>query len=76
MDIEIKVIPNAKRNQIKTEGSLLKVYLAAPALEGKANKALIEALAEHFAVKSRNVEIVQGLKSRLKKVRINGIAYK
>ncbi|MBU0573225.1 MAG: DUF167 domain-containing protein [Candidatus Margulisiibacteriota bacterium] len=66
MKLEIKVVPNAKRNEMK-EG---KVYLNAPAVEGKANQALVEFLAEHFHVKRRDVKIVKGIKSRSKVVEI------
>ncbi|MFA6548570.1 MAG: DUF167 domain-containing protein [Candidatus Margulisiibacteriota bacterium] len=65
--IEIKVVPNAKRNELK-EG---KVYLTAPAVEGKANQALIEFIAEHFGVKKRQVKIIKGMKSRQKVVEIS-----
>lgn len=64
--IEIKVIPNAKKNEFKNG----KVYLTAPAVEGKANKALIEFLAEHFDVKKSQITIMKGLKSRTKIIRI------
>jgi len=64
--IEIKVVPNAKKNQFKNG----KVYLTAPAVEGKANRALIEFLAEHFDVKKSQVRIIRGLKSRNKVIQI------
>jgi len=63
----IKVIPNAKRNAFK-DG---KVYLTAPAVEGKANQALVEFLAEHFNVKKRQIRIIRGLKSRQKVVEVD-----
>lgn len=68
--IAIRVIPNAKKNLIKEEPGRLKVYLNAPAVEGKANKALIEILSEHFSVKKSQIQIIQGAKSRDKVVRI------
>ncbi|MEO0130396.1 MAG: DUF167 domain-containing protein, partial [candidate division WOR-3 bacterium] len=49
--IKIRVIPNAKKNEVVKEENRLKVYLTAPPIEGKANKALIEILAEYFNVK-------------------------
>ena len=55
--IDIKVIPNAKRNLVKEENGLFKVYLTAPAVEGKANKALMEVLSEHFGVKRHQIGI-------------------
>ncbi len=48
----------------------MKVHLTAPPVEGKANAALIECLAEHFGVKRRQVRIVLGQKSREKVVEI------
>ena len=48
----------------------MKVYLTAPAVEGKANKALIEFLSEHFGVKKRDIKILLGEKSRNKVVEI------
>jgi len=70
MDINIKVIPNAKKILIKTEGPILKVYLTAPAVDDKANEQLIEVLAEHFSVRKRQISITKGLKSRNKTIRI------
>lgn len=72
MILNIKVIPNAKKEQIKEEGNRLKVYLNAPALEGKANKALIGFLASHFNVKKSYVAILRGEKTREKVVEIKG----
>ena len=73
MIIETKVIPNAKKDLIKEEGGLYKIYLHAPAVEGKANKALIDLLAEHFNVHKSQIEIIKGLKSRHKTINIGGI---
>jgi uncharacterized protein (TIGR00251 family) len=70
MILNIKVIPNAKKQQIKKDGQILKVYLNAPAVEGKANKALIEFLARHFSVRKSSVKITKGEKSRDKVINI------
>jgi uncharacterized protein YggU (UPF0235/DUF167 family) len=48
----------------------VKLRLAARAVDGKANDALIEFLALHYGVPKRNVRILAGLKSRLKRVEI------
>jgi len=66
----IRVIPNAKQNKIVEEPGRLKVYLTAPAVEGKANEALIEFLAEHFKTKKSKISIVRGGKSREKVIEI------
>lgn len=73
MKIELKVIPSAKRNQWVQEGDLIKVYLNAPPLDGKANAALIKFLAGHFKVKTSQIDIIKGLKSRQKIINIEGL---
>ena len=70
MIIELKVISGAKRNFFKEEEGLIKVYLSAPAVDGKANKALVEFLAKHFKVRKSAIEIIKGLKSREKMINI------
>ena len=72
MKIDVKVIPNAKREFIKKEGNILKVYLTVARIEGKANKALIEALADYFHLRKSQIEITKGLQSRNKTIIING----
>ena len=72
MKINIKVIPGAKKNLMKEENGSCKVYLTAPALEGRANRALVEFLAAYFGVKKGQIEIIKGLKSRNKTVNILG----
>ncbi|HRZ40221.1 MAG TPA: DUF167 domain-containing protein [Candidatus Omnitrophota bacterium] len=67
----LKVIPGAKRNTWKEEASGIKVYLTAPAVDGKANEALIEFLAEKFHVRKSAVNLIRGLKSRHKTVSIS-----
>jgi len=73
MKIDVKVVPGAKKSLLKQEGEVWKVYLQAPAVEGKANAALIKLLAGHFGVRKAQVKITKGLKSRLKTVSIKGL---
>ena len=70
MKIEVKVNPGAKKNLIKQEGAVFKIYLTAPAVEGKANQALVAFLAQHFDVAKSKIEIIKGLHSRIKIVNI------
>jgi uncharacterized protein (TIGR00251 family) len=70
MRINVRVAPNARQNKVVVEEERIKVYLTAPPVEGKANKALIEFLAEHFGVKKKQIRIVRGEKSRDKLVEI------
>ena len=75
MELEVKVTPSAQKNTIhkNQDGTGLKVYLTAPALDGKANKALIEVLAEYYQVRKSQIEIIKGLKSRHKIIIIKDI---
>ena len=67
---KVKVIPNAKKNEVIMEEGKLKVYVNVPAKDGRANRALIDILADFFNVKKRDVKIVSGEKSREKIVQI------
>lgn len=72
MDLRIKVIPKSSRNEIAgtmADGTL-KVKIAAPPEKGKANEALRAFLAEHYGVRQRDVTILSGETSPLKRVRI------
>ncbi|MDO9465582.1 MAG: DUF167 domain-containing protein [bacterium] len=68
--INIRVIPNAKKNNVSEQQGKLKVHISAPAVDGKANKALIKVLAEYFKIKKNNIRIIRGTKSREKVVEI------
>lgn len=70
MKLNVRVVPNAKQNKIVREESRFKVYLTTPPVEGKANKALIRFLAEHFGVKKNKIRIMRGEKSRDKVLEI------
>jgi uncharacterized protein (TIGR00251 family) len=71
--LELHVQPGASRTEFAGKhGERIKVRLAAPAHDGKANQALIEFLAGHYGVPKRNVRITSGLKSRQKRVQIDG----
>jgi uncharacterized protein (TIGR00251 family) len=71
--LELHVQPGARRTEFAGKhGERIKLRLAAPPVEGKANAALIEFLAGYFGVPRRNVTIVSGVKSRAKRVAIEG----
>ena len=74
MILDLHVQPGAARSEFAGKhGERIKVRLAAPAHEGRANAALIEFLAGHYGVPKRNVRIAAGLKSRRKRVVIEGL---
>jgi uncharacterized protein len=65
--------PGAKRTEVAgVHGSALKIRVAAPALEDRANEALVEFLAGRFGVPKRNVTLASGHKSREKRFVIVG----
>lgn len=73
MILDLHVQPGASRTEFAgRHGERIKVRLAARAVDGKANEALIEFLADHYGVPRRNVRIASGLKSRQKRVVIDG----
>ena len=72
--LELKIIPNAPRNEVVGWlGAALKVKIHAPALEGRANDALLDFLAEYLDLPRRSISLVRGDKSRQKIVRIEGL---
>jgi len=69
--LQIHAQPGAKRTEIAgIHSDALKVRLAAPAVEGKANAALIAFMAEAFGVPQRNIALVRGESGRRKTLRI------
>lgn len=71
MKLNIKVVPRASKDLIIEENGVLKVYVTSPAVDGRANKAVVETLADHFKTKKRMVKIIAGEKSRNKTVVIS-----
>ena len=68
--LEIRVRPNASRNKVGgTAGDppRLVVAVQAPAVDGKANAAVIKALADAFGLRTRDFTIVHGELSRDKR---------
>jgi hypothetical protein len=69
--INIKVVTRAKHEKIINFHGGLKVYLNKPPVDGKANKRLIELLAEHFDVSKSQITIARGASSRNKIVMLD-----
>jgi len=67
MIIEIIAHPNSKRPRIEKDLiGTIHVWVNAPPLEGKANKAVIEALAKYLEVKKGQIKLLRGEKSKKK----------
>lgn len=71
--IDVRVIPRAKRTELRGErdGAVV-VRLAAPPVEGAANGALVAFLAERLGLPRRNISIVSGERSPNKRIAISG----
>lgn len=73
MILKLHIQPGAKKNEIVgRHGDAIKIRLKARAVEGKANTALVEFLAETLNIAKSKIEIVKGLSSRQKLVSIDG----
>ena len=65
--------PGAKRTEVAgLHGDALKIRVAAPALEDRANEALIAFIAEKLGIPKRDVTLVSGAKSREKRFAVRG----
>lgn len=72
--LTLHLIPNARRTAISREPSGgWRIRLTAPAVEGKANAALITLLAKTLQVPKRQITLIQGHKSRHKVVQIESL---
>ena len=71
MRYNVRVRTRSSREEVarNADGSL-KVYLKVPPIEGKANEALRELLAEEFCVSKSMVKIIRGERSKDKVVEI------
>jgi len=72
--LPVRVQPRASKDEIAGEiGGALKVRLQAPAVEDRANEALIEFLAALLKTSKSAVRILSGHHSRSKRVEIRGV---
>jgi len=69
--LSVRVQPNASRTEVAGEhGDELRVRLAAPPVDGRANAALVRFLARAVGVPKSSVSVVRGQSSRSKTVRV------
>lgn len=73
MIVKVRVIPNSGASDVVGRiGSVLRVKVAAAAVDGEANVTLQSYLAEFFEVKPRMVRIIRGERGREKTLEISG----
>jgi uncharacterized protein (TIGR00251 family) len=71
----VKAVPGAKRDEIAGRlGERLKVRVAAPPEDGKANAAICALVAEALGVKARDVRVVSGHSRAEKVLEIDGVS--
>ncbi len=71
--LQLHVQPGAKKTGVAgLHGDCLKIRLAAPPVEGKANECLLRVLAQWFGVPLREVVLKSGETSRRKVVEVRG----
>lgn len=73
--LRLHIQPGAKNTEVAgLYGEALKIRLAAPPVDGKANACLIAFLADRLGVTKAAISLVSGDASRAKRVRVTGIA--
>ena len=72
--LAVRVQPRASKDEIAGEiAGALKIRLQSPALQGRANDALIEFLAELLKIPKSAVRILSGERNRIKRLEIRGV---
>lgn len=70
--VVVRVKPGSRKGPLveaDADGQLT-VYVREPAVDGKANAAVIRVLAEHFGVPRSRVELTSGAGARVKRFRV------
>lgn len=66
--VNLRISPNAKKNEIIRDGDIIKVKITALPIDGKANKALVEFFAKNFKIPKTSIEILKGETSKEKTI--------
>jgi len=70
--LDLRVVPGAKKRRwIRTDSGELKCYVTAQAVDGKANKAVIEAISEDLKIAKSKIRILTGHTARIKRVELD-----
>ncbi len=72
-NIRVKVIPKSSRTELAgyLPDGTWKIKVAAAPEKGKANRALVDFLAEHFGVAKSRIRITSGETSQLKRIHVD-----
>lgn len=70
----VRVQPRASKNEIVgLPSGNLKIKIVAPPVEGAANQLCIRLLSKWLCINKSRIEIVSGLKSKNKRIKIDGL---
>ena len=73
--LSVKVVPGASRSRVMGGfGRALRIAVAAPPEDGRANAEVIGLLAEVLGVKRASIRIIQGRTNRQKRVMISALS--
>jgi hypothetical protein len=74
IEIFLHCQPGAKKTEVQgIHGDRLKIRLAAPPVEGRANDALIAWLSKELKIPRANIELINGDTGRQKRLLIRGV---
>lgn len=74
--LRVLVQPRAAKDElVGIHGDCLKIRITSPPVEGQANKKLCVFLSKLIGVGKRQIEVVGGHKTRVKKVRISDVSF-
>ena len=68
--LTVQAHPNARIDRLELAGNTLRVWVRAPAVDGRANEAIERAIAQAVGLRNRQVRVISGMKSRTKTVEL------
>lgn len=69
-----RIVPGSSRTSpAGVLDGMVKIKISVPPEKGKANQALIEFLAKKIGVKKKDISIIAGLTSKVKRIKIEGV---
>ena len=73
--IQVRLTPRGGRDRIDGwDGDVLRVRVAAPPVDGKANEAMLRLLAKTLGLPASSVRLASGAQSRIKLVEVEGLS--
>ena len=71
--LNLKISPNASKNEIIINNNELKIKITAQPIDGKANKSLIEFLSKYLKIPKSYFQIIKGQTSKEKSILIKNL---